>query len=92
MSSLMLRFALLLICGILLDASQLPWKLTDLEKTPQSWEAPNPEVGVKAVWIAGPPYKGKPTRAFAYYGIPSSNRNTPGMVLIHGGGGTAFAE
>ncbi len=93
MEILMFRTALLLVCATLLEASQIPWRLADLKKTPPSWEAPNPgEAGVKAVWIAGPPYKGKPTRAFAYYGIPSGHGNAPGMVLIHGGGGTAFAE
>jgi len=73
----------------------IPWQLNDLRKTPRTWEAPNPgEPGVKAVWIAGPAFKGKPTRAFAYYGIPSNpaGGKPPAMVLIHGGGGTAFAE
>ena len=86
------RTALLLLLPLGLQASQLPWRLADLEKTPQSWEAPSPEPDVKAVWIAGPPYKGKPTRAFAYYAIPPGKAKAPGMVLIHGGGGTAFAE
>ena len=36
--------------------------------------------------------KGKPTRVFAYYGVPKGPAGTkfPAMVLIHGGGGTAF--
>lgn len=90
----MLRTLILILCASLSHGAQIPWQLADLKKTPQSWEAPNPgEEGVKAVWIAGPPFKGKPTRAFAYYGIPTGkNGNVPAMVLIHGGGGTAFAE
>ena len=88
----MFRAAYLLFCGLLLQAAELPWHLAELQKTPQSWEASTSEPGVKAVWIAGPPYKGKPTRAFAYIGIPAGNAKAPGMVLIHGGGGTAFAE
>ena len=34
----------------------------------------------------------KPTRVFAYYGLPKVAPGTkvPGMVLVHGGGGTAF--
>jgi dienelactone hydrolase len=49
---------------------------------------------VKAIWFAGVPYKGKPTRVFAYYGAPAGDgkQKFPAMVLIHGGGGTAFAE
>jgi dienelactone hydrolase len=92
LKTLMCRATLLLLCGILLQASQLPWQRSDLQRTPQTWAEPSGEPGVKAVWIAGPSYKGKPTRAFAYYGIPSGNSNAPGMVLIHGGGGTAFAD
>ena len=88
----MFRAALLLLIAAVLSAADLPWSLRDLQNTPQSWEATSPEPDVKAIWIAGPPYKGKPTRAFAYYGIPSGNALAPGMVLIHGGGGTAFAE
>lgn len=90
----MLRTLLIFFCTTLLYAVEIPWKLAELKRTPKSWEAPNPgEAGVKAVWIAGPLFKGKPTRAFAYYGIPNGRiGNVPAMVLIHGGGGTAFAE
>src|SRR5262249_5262137 len=39
------------------------------------------------------PYKGKPTRVFAYYAEPEKvNGKLPAMVLVHGGGGTAFPE
>jgi len=86
-----MRSLLLLVVGSLLGAAELPWKVASLKATPQSWDATTEEAGVKAVWIAGPVYKGKPTRAFAYYGVPSGGR-APGMVLLHGGGGTAFAE
>lgn len=53
--------------------------------------------GVKSFFYAGLPYKGKPTRVFAYYGVPEPpagadqrTEKLPAMVLIHGGGGTAF--
>ena len=49
--------------------------------------------------IRGPSYKGKPTRVFAYYASPvtlgvkgAAKKHFPGVVLIHGGGGTAFKE
>lgn len=48
--------------------------------------------GVRAFFYEGEPYHGKPTRVFAYYGAPQTAAGTkfPAMVLIHGGGGTAF--
>ena len=51
--------------------------------------------GVKAVFLAGPAYQGKETRVFAWYGVPetaASDVKFPGIVLVHGGLGTAFAE
>ena len=49
---------------------------------------------VKALFFDGLPWKGKPTRVFAYYGIPSNEGGgkVPAIVLVHGGGGTAFAR
>jgi dienelactone hydrolase len=39
------------------------------------------------------PYQGKPTRVFAYYAEPEKvDGKLPAMVLVHGGGGTAFGE
>jgi len=67
------------------------WDLKQLSKTPRTFEAPQPEPGVRAIFLEGPAYQGKPTRIFAYYGFASSKKNAA-MVLIHGGGGTAFAE
>jgi dienelactone hydrolase len=48
--------------------------------------------GVRALFFAGPDWKGKPTRVFAWYGVPKvePGKRVPAMVLIHGGGGTAF--
>ena len=49
----------------------------------------------RAVFFAGEPWQGKPTKVFAYYGFPegaSRNAPVPGVVCVHGGGGTAFAE
>jgi len=63
--------------------------------TPKTFEAtPTAEPGVRAIWFEVAPYKGKPTRVFAYYGAPErkGQEKLPAMVLIHGGGGTAFAE
>lgn len=45
---------------------------------------------VKAVFFEGLQWKGKPTRVFAWLGVPRGKENMPGVVLVHGGGGTAF--
>ncbi len=71
-------------------------------KVPEiAWRYPNhvlaPEFqadGVKAVFFDGLPWKGKPTRVFAWVGVPKlePGKKAPGIVLVHGGGGTAFAD
>jgi dienelactone hydrolase len=55
------------------------------------FEAP----GVCVFFFAGPGWHGKPTRVFAWYGLPTnyaSDERIPAMLLVHGGGGTAFAS
>jgi dienelactone hydrolase len=48
---------------------------------------------VLEVYYQGEPYRGKPTRVFAYLGRPASGKGPfPAMVLVHGGGGKAFRE
>lgn len=50
--------------------------------------------GVQPIFLEGPPFEGEPTKVFAWLGIPphAPEVKLPGMVLIHGGGGTAFAH
>jgi dienelactone hydrolase len=50
--------------------------------------------GVRSLFFESVPYHGKPARAFAWYGVPprNSDEKLPAMVLVHGGGGTAFAD
>ncbi|MFA5189541.1 MAG: prolyl oligopeptidase family serine peptidase [Verrucomicrobiia bacterium] len=72
-----------------------PWNLRQLSKAPQTHPAPGFETnGVRAVFFDGLPWQGKPTRVFAFIGVPEHKRGekVPGMVLVHGGGGTAFAS
>ena len=48
---------------------------------------------MKAIYFDALEYRGKPTRAFAWLGIPSgasAEDPVPGIVLVHGGGGSAF--
>jgi len=78
-----------------LAAAPATWNLKELWKVPAAESVPSAEPGVKAFFINSVPWKGKPTRVFAYYGAPegaSASAKAPAMVLIHGGGGTAFAE
>jgi dienelactone hydrolase len=67
-----------------------------LFSTPKTYPAPKKydSAGVKSAFIEGLPYKGKTTRIYVYYGIPvlKNGEKCPGMVLVHGGGGTAFPE
>lgn len=60
--------------------------------TPELKKADSTNKNIKAVFFDSVPYKGKPTRVFAYYGVPKTapGEKIPAMVLIHGGGGTAF--
>ncbi|MBC7808614.1 MAG: acetylxylan esterase [Akkermansiaceae bacterium] len=58
-------------------------------EVPKEWEADRP--GVRALLYDGLPYKGKPTKVFAWLGIPDHKpgEKVPAVVFIHGGGGTA---
>lgn len=50
--------------------------------------------GIKALKYEGIEYKEQKTAVFAYIGYPenSGNKKVPGVVLVHGGGGHAYAE
>ncbi len=80
-----------------LSAAQEPvWDLAALGRPPRVHEAPEFKAeGVRGLFYEGLPWKGKPTRVFAWYGVPENHRpgqKLPAMVLAHGGGGTAFDE
>ena len=72
------------------------WDMTELSKTPATYPAEGFEEkdGARPVFYDGVPYKGRPTRVFAWIGLPKMEpgQKVPGMVLVHGGGGTAFAS
>lgn len=49
--------------------------------------------GVRPVFFEGLPWQGRPTKVFAWLGIPEGKAGKlPGVVLVHGGGGTAFRD
>lgn len=91
----LLTLGLSVIASAQTNLTSIPWDLAALSKAPQwtAWERPKLE-GVKAVSYAGLPFRGKPTRVFAWLGVPkvAAGEKVPAMVLIHGGGGTAFEE
>jgi dienelactone hydrolase len=72
--------------------------LARLHAVPETFPAEGFEVGpegserIRPLFFAGPEWQGKPTRVFAWYGVPEITPGTkvPAMVLVHGGGGTAF--
>ena len=71
------------------------WNLEQLAQAPKTYPAPGfTEPGVEALFYDALPWKGKPTRVFAWLGVPEHKpgEKVPAMVLVHGGGGTAFAE
>ncbi len=89
------RVALLIgVCAtITTDAAATNWDMMVLSRTPQVWRDPNRGVeGVEAIFYEGLAWKGEPTRVFAYYGLPEMEpgEKVPAMVLVHGGGGSAF--
>ncbi|MDB5083187.1 MAG: hypothetical protein JWN30_73, partial [Bacilli bacterium] len=74
---------------------EMIWNLDSLSRAPRVFPADLPEQkGVQAIFFEGMPYQGKQTRLFAYYAIPEhhSGEKVPGVVLVHGGGGTAFEQ
>ncbi|MBI5395949.1 MAG: acetylxylan esterase [Verrucomicrobia bacterium] len=80
------------------DARIGPWNLDALKQVPSMrWaEQSGP---VHSLFYAGENYQGHATEVFAFYASPRTlgkgadgKTKFPGVVLIHGGGGTAFAE
>ena len=75
------------------EMNPIPWDIKVLSVAPRMYDASQyGSNDVTAIFFDGLPWRGKPTRVFAYYGIPETNGKTkvPAMVLVHGGGGSAF--
>ncbi|MFH1719781.1 MAG: alpha/beta fold hydrolase [Planctomycetota bacterium] len=78
--------------------STTPWDLVDLSEPPD-YEWSDQKSPVWSLYYKGEPYGNQPTRVFAYYASPATleatsagGRTFPTVVLVHGGGGTAFKE
>jgi dienelactone hydrolase len=74
--------------------ARVPWNLKALSNPPNTYPAPEfHENGVRGLFFDGVPWQGRPTRVFAWYGVPThSSDRVPALVLVHGGDGTAFAD
>ncbi len=71
------------------------WNSEDLLVPPDTYPADGfDRPGVQALYFEGEPYRGKTTKVFAWIGLPylEEGMSCPAMVLLHGGGGTAFDE
>jgi len=75
---------------------RIPWDFETLSAAPD-FEWVNQTDSVWSLIYSGEVYEGKVTEVFAYYASPatlgkenSGNGKFPGIVLVHGGGGTAF--
>ncbi len=73
------------------------WNLAELRQAPtMRWVSQSGPV--HSLLYRGEPYRGHDTEVFAFYASPATlgtaqpGEKSPGVVLIHGGGGTAFAE
>ena len=79
------------------DTNAAPWNVTEWKKAPaMRWvDQGGP---VHSLFYTGENYKGRATEVFAFYASPATlgkadgAKKFPAVVLIHGGGGTAFAE
>lgn len=76
-----------------------PWDLDALKSTVPAMKWVRQDAPVRSLTFAGENYQGHDTEVFAFYASPSTlgmevkpGTKFPGVVCIHGGGGTAFAE
>jgi dienelactone hydrolase len=96
---MLLQAALLVATGRVAPAQTnlpaCPWDLEALATAPKwtALERPRSD-SIQAITFGGLPFRSKPTRVFAWLGVPKvkPGEKVPAMVLIHGGGGTAFDE
>lgn len=74
------------------------WQARELFNAPSFRPNPYPESdfeGLKALLVKGKGPNGSDAEFFCYYGVPDGARpekGWPGVVLVHGGGGTAFPQ
>jgi dienelactone hydrolase len=85
-------------CGVAFAERVGPWDLDRLKTEVPAVKWLVRDKPVHSLTYEGEAFKGAPTEVFAFYASPSTlgraaeGGKFPGVVLIHGGGGTAFAE
>lgn len=91
-------FFLTFLCTSVFSQQVGPWNVGALKKEVPAMEWLKRDGPVQSLLYAGENYRGNPTQVYAVYASPKTlGENTatekfPAVVLIHGGGGTAFAE
>ena len=78
-----------------IDEVQFPNQLWNTPTFERAAQYDRPDQGVEAYFLQSVSYKDAPTYVFAYVGIPATatkENPVPGVVLVHGGGGTAFCD
>ena len=94
-AALLIPAALLAAAGEFAQERRLVLELGKLTAAPARYPAEGfaNVGGVEAIYFAGLPWRGSPSRVFAWLGLPQNRRGkVPAIVLVHGGGGTAFRE
>jgi len=67
-------------------------KLAQSEQAPKVYANKLLDDGFQEIYFEGATFEGKQTRIFAFYKAPEGKGPFPAMVLVHGGGGSAFKE
>ena len=95
----LLLLSLLVAFGQLAAEQVGPWDLDALKANVPAMKWVRQDQPVHSLTYTGETYKGHPSQVFAFYASPvtlgevaAGTKTFPGVVLIHGGGGTAFAD
>lgn len=97
--SVLIAFALAALAHLgVADEVVGPWNLTALKSQVPAKQWLRQDSPVHSLTYEGEKFQGKATEVFAFYASPITlgaakpGARFPGVVLIHGGGGTAFAD
>lgn len=94
----LLLFALFFVLSSCCPKKIGPWDIGALQSEVPAMKWVKQEGPVHSLTYAGEKFQGKDTEVFAFYASPITlgeakpGAKFPGVVLIHGGGGTAFAD
>ncbi|MEZ6135097.1 MAG: alpha/beta fold hydrolase [Pirellulaceae bacterium] len=107
MKNTLISFCLfaILTMTVFAQSPELPWDMEKLSQPPEyEWLDAEPTgdldmPSIRSLLYRGEDYGGKATQVFAYYARPADvasqtepRTKVPAVVLVHGGGGTAFRE